>query len=220
MVVATLEDRKSKTRRIIKPQPAVIDGVLMHHVAGSKWESGLPYRCRYGIPGDRLWVRETFGVWRRTSYEYDEYEQGREALCGMTLSEWKVERGPQELQFCYRADSDDGDTTWFPSIHMPRWASRILLEIADVCAQRLQDMTAIDALDEGVMSLDDSWIAKHFPVYASEYETWKRINPINIAPPLGPGPLQRFKALWESINGKDSWDLNPLVWCISFKRMK
>jgi hypothetical protein len=168
MVRALLEGRKTQTRRKLKRQP--IDGdaleigmfaptiVDRHGEEGpgkEGWGASSEYECipcPYGKPGDRLWVRETFGVWRRTSFEYEEFEQGRDALCGMTLAEWKVERGPQELQFCYRADRD---TTWFPSIHMPRWASRLTLEITEVRVQRLQEITTAEAISEGFESRED-----------------------------------------------------------------
>lgn len=108
MVRALLEGRKTQTRRILDPkqgpnfgftEPEVKDGFLAWVDGRNKMPVGS---CRYGRPGDRLWVRETFGIWRRTSHEYEEYEQGRDATYGQRLTDWVAERAqgfPDEYHF-------------------------------------------------------------------------------------------------------------------------
>jgi hypothetical protein len=128
--------------------------------------------CPYGQPGDRLWVRETFG--------YNPDHPGILAHC------------------CYRADpghEHDG-ITWKPSIHMPRRASRILLEITGVRVERLQDIGTEDIEAEGVTTSDEA-IMEH----------GCRARVID------------FAKLWEGINGGGSWDANPWVWVVEFRRV-
>jgi hypothetical protein len=167
MVRAILEGRKTQTRRIVKPQP---DGIRakFHHfdfVGQAVFTDGSYVQCPYGKPGDRLWVRESFS------------------------------RSP--LGVLYRADfvktaraSRWGDR-WRPSIHMPRVASRILLEITDVRVERLNEITEKDASAEGVSA----------DVFLGD-------TPTAIVP---------FCMLWESIHGPGSWEKNPWVWVIEFK---
>ena len=191
MVRAILEGRKSQTRRIIDPQPnpkgswltegdknattAIVwcDVPDIDRLIGKapKWNK---VTCPYGKPGDQLWVRET---WRcRGGREY-EYQQNQASIC-------------------YRADAEPLEYVckqWRPSIHMPRWASRITLEIVSVRVERLNAIDAYDAESEGCgCGVND--------------ETG--------------GPVARYKNLWESINGPGSWNLNPWVWVIEFKEVK
>lgn len=140
---------------------------------GSDW-----VRCPYGQPGDRLWVRETW------------------ALHVHAMSADRDEDGP----FVYAADGQRAlsmrlSSKWTPSIHMPRWASRITLEVTGVRVERLQDISEADAQAEGCA----------FPL---AYE--------------GPDPPYRtaYARLWESINGAGSWDANPWVWVVEFKRVE
>jgi hypothetical protein len=135
MVRAILEDRKAKTRRIVKPQPTItpLDDGRYDAAWGGRFAlvCSTPGECLspwspYGQPGDRLWVRETFS-------EFD-------TLNGMVC--W------------YKAESDDSDywhnVTWRPSIHMPRRLSRITLEIVAVRVERLNDISEEDAIAEGI----------------------------------------------------------------------
>lgn len=131
-------------------------------------------RCPYGEIGDRLWARET---WAPRS--------------NLTLA--KIQRP------FYRATDGVGDmknpSRWRPSIHMPRWASRISLEITDVRVQRLNDINDEDAFAEGVDRCG------HDGYHTDQGRC-------------------AFRSLWESINGVGSWDANPWVWAISFKRVQ
>lgn len=122
--------------------------------------------CPYGKPGDRLWVRETFRI-------------------------YKV--GASECS-AYRATADKDDLEYFrwkPSIHMPRWASRVLLEIVDIRVERLNDISEEDCRSEGMPAGN---------------------NDI--------GVRYAFGTLWEQINGAGSWDLNPWVWVVEFKKLE
>lgn len=136
-------------------------------------------RCPYGAPGDRLWVRET---WAKAGEVGDDIE--------------------------YRADNPDPlGARWRPSIHMPRWASRLLLEVTAVRVERLQDISEDDACAEGVQELDGTLDelalyarAKKMGECATDSRVW-------------------FAELWDSINGtRAPWASNPFVWVVSFKR--
>jgi hypothetical protein len=146
--------------------------------------------CPYGQPGDRLWVRETWA----------DLEQ--------------LSAGNYQRQAIYRADGIEQygdedepvnvtapDMRWVPSIHMPRWASRILLEVVSVRVERLQDISDQDAIAEGI-GLNTS--AAGVPMTVPAGETLPRVA---------------YRALWESINGTGSWDRNPWVWVVEFRRV-
>lgn len=196
LVRAILAGEKTQTRRVMSKQPH--DETTVHverfhqtivdrhgddqpgpEVFGAWWddgESGL--KCPYGGPGDRLWVRETWA--------YHLHAQG--ALADDDGPWVYAADGEQALQ--YRL----GDR-WRPSIHMPRYACRILLEITDVRVERLHDLSEDDARAEGA-------------------------EPLLVSPDGGSWPhYEGFCALWESINGAGSWDVNPWVWAVSFRRM-
>lgn len=132
----------------------------------------------YGKPGDRLWVRET---WHDAS---------------------------SSLHSCalYRADGIDLHwDKWTPSIHMPRRASRITLEITSVRVERLQEISIEDAKAEGAWGPDDSIAQKVADYFGTDI--------------FSANPRKAFQMLWESINGPDSWAANPWVWAIEFRRV-
>lgn len=183
MVRAILEDRKTVTRRQVKHDLACrfdeprgqadVDAGYPFVESDDGWVSAVKV-CSYGRPGDRLWVRETFN---------------------------RTNPGGAEGVYYYRADGRFpsaigggrfcGDEAWKPSIHMPRIASRILLEITAVRVERLQDITNEQAMAEGIGEpLDER--------YAASVD---------------------FRELWESINGAESWNANPWVWVVEFKRV-
>jgi len=176
MVRALLSGTKTQTRRVVKNPPSIW---TIHSIQEQ--------RCPYGQAGDRLWVRETWAKW------------GRDDQCG---------EGPSQThEPIYRADSypwDWGDK-WRPSIYMPRWASRITLEIIAVRVERLQDISSADAIAEGIEPC------------ASGGE-WR--NYLDSAPNRDAlTPRVSYRSLWESINGPGSWAANPWVWVVEFKRM-
>lgn len=185
MVRAILNGTKTQTRRAVKDRH--IDAAPP--ACFFQW---LRERCTYGQPGDRLWVRETWAY-------------GVHALAAA-----RDEDGP----FIYAADGTDQGRLcdrWRPSIHMPREASRILLEIASVRVEQLQDISEADAIAEGVFEL---------PLQAAEPGLWWTGDVAAGAALHGRSPSRAFRLLWESINSPGSWDANPLVWVIEFKRVE
>jgi hypothetical protein len=177
MVRAILGGRKTQSRRVV-----------------------TTLKCPYGLPGDRLWVRETWQAWRQTSYEYDEWEVETDAD---RMRDSKME---------YRATSDSAGP-WRPSIFMPRWASRITLEITQVLLQRLQDISEDDARAEGVTPYTppDGNVSPDQRVPGMGFDGCR----------LGDQPHRLpFSDLWDSINGKRApWSRNPWVWAITFRRL-
>jgi len=228
MVRAILDGSKTQTRRIVKPQPFdrsysrhdhrmayasgrvadgdEIDGFYAYSTSsGGEWRA----RCPYGQPGDRLWVRETWledpeddGTWHYTQYM---------GCKGSPLSE--IPKKFRKPEHCiYREGWDGVDLRWRPSIHMPRWASRILLEIVSVRVERLQAIGDNDALTEGVERVENNY--GNGPAYCdygmkNQDDTAEWFN----------SPVDSYQSLWESINGAGSWDANPWVWVVEFKRV-
>jgi len=188
MVNAILSGRKTQTRRIVKPTKDR-NGSGCHlapcEIAGEV--NGGDYAlCPYGQPGDRLWVRENF----------------------LYLMHGDVTAG--DIKYCASIDSRSAAGSknpgyWWrkrPSIHMPRWASRITLEIVSVRVERLKQISERDALQEGIgLVLADNWP-----------------DPKAMSEAVAKSRRAGFKLLWESINGSDSWDTNPWVWVVEVKR--
>lgn len=167
MVRAILEGRKTVTRRVVKPQ--TIRASLLHEQR-PHWidaSNGHVVRCPYGQPGDRLWVRETWCSYGNGPIYRADYDK-------------------------YSPISDGIGGPWKPSVHMPRWASRIALGIVSVRVERLQNLDDHDAMAEGADQIGDCEGAF----------------------------VAGFRRLWESINGPGSWDQNPWVWVIEFKRVE
>lgn len=202
MVRALLAGTKTQTRRAIKPQPSghhwqcvpgyelrhtLADlangahGVRFHHTIPQNraWDSDPWVKCPYyGQPGDRLWVRE---AWAPAA------EHG---LSGVL----------------YRADFGDEPRTikYKPSIHMPRWASRILLEVTEVRVQRLQEISPGDSISEGI-GFEVRFGGHCLPDGSHFHAT---------------DPRQSYFSLWESINGAGSVERNDWVWAVSFRRVQ
>lgn len=195
MVKAILEGRKTQTRRVVKPQPnATHDGEPYWFSGGYRaWEyrsttdvlrkGGNVLPCPYGKPGDRLWVRES--GWERPERTAKMMREGADT--------WP--------RFAYVADSwSEDDHADFkrwgfkrrPSIHMPRWASRITLEITAVRVERLNDISESDALAEG--AIVPGWPGAECAVDA-------------------------FHEIWSTINGPSAWSANPWVWVVVFQRV-
>jgi hypothetical protein len=162
MVRAILDGRKTQTRRIVKGQPALwLNDSVMGQFIST--DDHLISMCPYGKPGDRLWVRETF------------------AVCADSSIFYRSDGGPSPW---------DG-IKWKPSIHMPRAASRITLEIVSVRAELLHEITESDAIAEGCQC---------------------------DGVPASLTNRGAFGKLWLSINGPGSWDVNPWVWVVEFRR--
>ena len=186
MVRAMLAGEKTQTRRSMKLKPHQQieerdDGAPWPWMYDNERDSDAWLACPYGQPGDRLWVRETFMDLQGTGVEHR-----------------PDPRGPLH-RYAYQADTLPGSRgdearkeyglKWKPSIHMPRHASRITLEITAVRVERLQDISEADAAAEGV----------HTDPACPAYDA--------------------YQALWEQINGKGSWDANPWVWVLDFKHV-
>lgn len=196
-VRAILKDRQTQLRRIVKPQPEQIDGPVIewcHPRSGciaAETTHELAAHCPYGAVGDRLWCREAWAV----DAPLDQVRRECEDMLG------GIGHGPY-----YRADEVHENTglTWRPSIFMPRWASRITLEIVGVRVERLQEITEEDAQAEGMK--------------AAEGHLYR---PLGSKEPMRQYThRQAFESLWDSINGKRApWASNPWVWVVSFKQV-
>ncbi|WP_277381584.1 hypothetical protein [Stenotrophomonas maltophilia] len=202
MVRAILAGAKTQTRRVVKPQPVFdtrfrsrfrVDGrgsMSYRQVSTDAPAALLGEICPFGKPGDRLWVRETWMDLKGTGIEH-----------------WDPATG-QPTRYAYGADSPPGSASdearkdfglkWRPSIHMPRWACRLVLEITDVRVEPLQAISKADAITEGLTQTEaGGWL---------------------------PGPCDHpewaFHQLWNQVYGESSWDSNPWVWAITFKRIE
>ncbi|EAN1243730.1 hypothetical protein RCU45_13350 [Escherichia coli] len=176
MVRAILGGNKTQTRRIVEEKfygRAVAAELLAKH-------------CPYGQPGDRIWVRETYRVHGKAT------DVATLVYRASVRNSWTEQTHRVPVEVCNKPVSEK----WTPSIHMPRWASRILLEITDVRVERLHDMSEADAKAEGATPA-----------------TYK-ITPPEAVYRVG------FGDIWRSIYGQDNWLSNPLVWVIEFKRIQ
>lgn len=201
MVRALLEGRKTQTRRILKPQPIIRgnNDCVIIYARGRQRHSGpadyligkiLPnYGCPYGKSGDLLWVREN--IWQRYSYHNDADPQ-------TGCSDFKCNWLPGHAYMADGGDRPDGMASR-PCIHMPRIASRLTLEITSVRVERLQNISEMDALCEGVNAT--------FSIANTKDMRNVIISPTFIPP---------FREIWESINGNESWYENPWVWALTF----
>lgn len=188
MVRAILDGRKTVTRRILKPQPNMGPNGMMVCLGGDAWAESdgiLSGLWKLQEPGDRLWVRE---AWRSTAI-YDVLSpsemNGKEPIryeCDETWQTWGWKLADKHGRLR-------------PSIHMPRWASRITLDVTEVRVQRLQDISEEDAEAEGARG--------------SASGPWGR-----------EGLIEDYSDIWEAIHGPGSWDANPWVAAITFKRIK
>jgi hypothetical protein len=223
MVRAILDGSKTQTRRVITDQPwkhpggkyephdpfVHADGITWGWMSGVVSYTENDQRCRYGAPGDRLWVREAHAVLDMRS-DVTDFAVAREP------------RGEWPASVTYLADDS---TLWFPnvdardwrigfdndhvirrpSIHMPRWACRLVLELTDVRVERVQAITNDDAVDEGCLGGGE-------PFRDGEGE-WRVPNV---------SPRDEYRALWDSLNAKRGfgWDVNSWVWVLSFRRVE
>jgi len=210
MVRAILDGQKTQTRRIIqsaaKNMQARGHEVISHREPGDKWYGDHVYsmrdrsgvwqdftneeflaKCPFGQPGDRIWVREAFRVMgcatdvARLMYKASERNSFTESTRTVPVAS------------CTKQPSQK----WTPSIHMPRWASRITLEITDVRVERLNSISEEDARAEGCAGGHDSIPDYHYSAT----------------------PHEHFHHVWTSIYGAESWQANPWVWVIEFRRV-
>lgn len=244
MVRALLEGRKTQTRRVVKPQPhdiATVHQDCETEEWGQLWysldrrrdptvEHWEPFRCPYGKPGDRLWLRE---AWRTA--KVNDHLSPKQMIQACRDAGWKSGKAWAPIEYLsdgYRANwkTFPGETGRYRHARfMPRDYSRITLEITEVRVQRLQDISEADAIAEGVdekplsrgeIRLSDWWVDYLMPK-----------NSLVCA-------RHSYASLWDSLNGKReggrkthskahalsaekySWDANPWVWAISFKAVQ
>ena len=217
MVRAILDGRKTQTRRVVKKQPSTdlpntsfpVEGRGIAFAEGRV----ITQYCPYGQPGDRLWVRE---MWSG-DYCYQK-EPPSQRVSVMTPD------GPMLREsIWYWADGQPEYGDWErprPSIHMPRWASRITLEITSVRVERVQDIGEMDVIHEGftMLSKDNGRTYKFgiadtdgLPGNDSGGWHWKNWSV---------SAQNAYSRLWQSIYGPDSWAANPWVWVIEFRRVE
>lgn len=217
MVRAILDGRKTVARRIMKPQPtwgshpkgngsmycAEWKGRLLGLDGAREW---LLAQCPYGKPGQRLWVKETHRPRVVHSHGMDACD------CADVEVEYQADG---EIRFYSDGYIDDHSSGWclpkaaqrgnfVPSIHMPRWASRITLEVTGVRVERLQAIDRAGALAEGIIDLSTPTHTAFGVPGAS----------------LAQHPVRAFELLWESLNGAGSWDANHWVWVVEFRRIE
>ncbi|NTZ82250.1 hypothetical protein FCJ61_04250 [Burkholderia metallica] len=212
MVRAILEGRKTQTRRVIRLphnnplgawEPTTAGGGTVKYVGdipapeiAAIWHTrtGDCYVCPLGDVGDRLWVRESISSVRHPS-------DGHIMHHVFAADGARIPRDPQ-----LRPEFDDAMAfahlarpSGIPSIHMPRWASRITLEITGVRAERLQSIEWDEAIAEGIPD----------PRRAA-----RRVDPVE-------GTVAQFRQLWDGLNAArgHGWDANPWVWVVEFRRI-
>lgn len=191
MVRAILDGTKTQTRRVAKGVAAVHSGT--REPLAQLDSAGPRVPCPYGQPGDHLWVRETYlpdppddGTWAGTSWRG----------CKGSRLEDIPERFRSAAHCLHRASWNGSDLVgWKPSIHMPRWASRVSLVITDVRVERLQDISDADLNCEGLQEIIDAGV---------DHDGY---------------PRDAWRALWTQINGAESWAANPWVWVVEFKKI-
>ncbi len=205
MINVILSDEKTMTRRVIK-------NVLNDDVSNIK--------CPYGQIYDNLWVREN---WKVHSWDFDNYEMSIEYTADNTVLQRDISEASDDLLNRLWAQSstdlkkanigsfdtyEQSPCRSRPPIFMPYWASRIFLEIADIRVEKLQDITEEDAKKEGVFAG-----AAYPPAHLTDKQIlqWQSTHTTATC-------KEAFQSLWESINGVDSWSVNPPVWVIEFKK--
>lgn len=204
MVRAILDGRKTQTRRPVKFP--VHDKNLGCELAGNELagelSAGNYLNSAFGKPGDRIWVRET---WQAIHDYCDENGHVDERRYARSIPRHRGNYWHPVYEEAWGNESrEDREFPWRPSIHMPRWASRILLEITDVRVEQLSTISEKDATAEGVPPAGSL-----LPDYPGTFLT-----------PKGDFATAKvaFQRLWESIYGEESWKANSWVWVISFKR--
>jgi hypothetical protein len=226
---------KTQTRRLVKPQPVIEDGlsiyadgngVLSAQKRGSKWDGfyfvtaqdGNKIKCPYGKIGDRLWVRESFAIVPSTAYRLSE---GVQQKANPTDTYWSA---------VYAAGWTLSPIRMSPSIHMPRWACRTVLEITEIRAERLHEASTEDIWDEGVRVEAPSGANPDNVKFPKDFATWPeskqdewfkgqarathmaQLHHIDLM-------HEAWEELWDSINGVHSWKFNPWVWVLKFKKV-
>lgn len=202
MVRAILSGKKTQTRRIMTPIPEHRKNFEGKGGVIGTWFNGwnldhpqfdikdIIKHSRYGGPGDLLWVRE---AWAHASIGRMVKSSGKKVIV-------------------YKADNHDLKyyPKWKPSIHLKKIHSRIWLHVTNIRIERLNDISAVDAIAEGIEECEWDEV-NNVPTYRL-YDFKNAVTP--------DGPVESYRSLWQSINGKNSWNENPWVWIIEFKRIE
>ena len=197
MVRALLDGSKTQTRRAMKPQPTHFNPAGVPRRVIPTGGPSYVIRCPYGQPGDRLWVRETWQGPLLQEFEADadpdwHYASHIHQYQNPAHCEYAADGGPKPE---YTNADDVMRQGWRPSIHMPRWASRILLEVTQVRVEQLQAISIGQICKEGLARS----IYEFIPVTAA---------------------FDAFADVWDSINGPGAWEANPWVWAVEFKQVQ
>lgn len=226
MVRAILDGRKTQTRRPIKWKQTRFTEIGERE-DGSNWpwsedtEKVCDYwhPCPFGDVGDRIWVRETWATlgnedgccvdWNDNLCKGDEKTAARiyRASCEQRPGDYGLWSIPDNADWKPHTENQKFEGAWRPSIHMPRWASRITLEITDVRVERLHSISERDALREGLFQLPAS--GRYCLQPGMQYFGMASHNAKEV-----------YSWLWASIYGEESWAANPWVWVIEFKRVE
>lgn len=194
-VRAILQGRKTQTRRIVKLTDS---GRIKKPGSPKNWhpdDANAVQACPYGMPGDRLWVRETW-AW-----------PGEEQVL------YKANPDDAALVERWKTDPNCPQVKWTPSIHMPKKFCRLWLELTSVRVERLQEISEADAIAEGVKVCPNM----NGRPGATGY-VWPG-SPYDLSGLCHSSAITAFSQGWESINGEGSWDANPWVWVMTFKRV-
>lgn len=231
MVAAILAGRKTQTRRLVAPKEPLLDVLPSEGESrGRMWVGltqrepearGVAFRCRYGVPGDRLWCREAHAIVPYSAYRCSGDVPHRVSPCG---DWWAVYRAGWERCAPGR---------WRPSIHMPRWASRLTLEITDVRVERANAISADDARAEGIVVREFAYTAaglspyiprEHFrgdPDEVVERAWGTEKLALGVMDSTEDAALLRhFRRAWNSLNAKRGFpfDGGAWVWVLEFRR--
>jgi len=215
MVRAILEGRKTVTRRVVKPQPPARNDMINAAYCGhpNLWlpngsigaDTPREWKCPYGQPGDRLWVRETWAVQRHEPCL--PHERDYQDLISPVVR-YRADGSTRRIQ----GDRSTGVGVYHGavektrvSIHMPRWASRITLEVTGVRVERLQDISTEQAVAEGMHT---------FPHKGGTAYAWSADDKHGHASATG-----AMRWIWDQINGEGAWHANPWVWVVEFRRV-
>lgn len=215
MVRAILAGRKTVTRRVVKPQPELRarrrgDGPggwwwKTAHVEMNNWTDPTKFaaevakECPYGQPGDRLWVRETWADTNGESGPMISYKAGGDRF--LVDESYPVEYsrypGCDFAMWCGDLRRGCEGHAWRPPLSMPRWASRLTLEVTGVRVERVQEISAQDCFSEGIS----------VGAIGPTREACDRVR------------IDAFREIWDSLNAKRGfgWDKNPWVWVVEFK---
>lgn len=218
MVRAILDGRKTQTRRPIKWKQTRFTEIGERE-DGSKWPwsedaehaCDFWHPCPFGAVGDRIWVREAFRVHSRAT------DVATLVYKASERNSWTEQTRRVPVAVCNKPATPE---KWPPSLHMPRWASRILLEITDVRVERLNAISEEDAQREGVHTevWDQTVVARNYAARDEFFQFWSEDMPHYVE--MNQLYRSSFRSLWESIYGAENWLANPWVWVIEFKRVE